>query len=76
MVPHKSTKFQWINLSKIIWIAELGIDNRKKGTVDGWGIEPRSGKVREGYEQNTVHKSHFKKSQRRERDQLEDTLRK
>lgn len=54
MVPHKSTKFQWINLSKIIWIAELGIDNRKKGTVDGWGIEPRSGKVREGYDQNTV----------------------
>lgn len=76
MVPHKSTKLQWINLSKIIWIAELGIDNRKKSTIDGWGIEPRSGKAREGYGQNTVHKSHFKKSQRRERDQLEDTLRK
>lgn len=48
----------------------------KKGTVDGWGMEARSGQVREGYDQNTLHKGHFRKRQRMESDQLEDTVRK
>ena len=39
-------------------------------------MEARSGKVREGYDQNTLHKSHFRKSQRMESDQLEDIVRK
>lgn len=39
-------------------------------------MEARSGKVREGYDQNTLHKGHFRKRQRMESDQLEDTVRK
>lgn len=39
-------------------------------------MKATSGKVREGYDQNTLHKSRFRKSQRTESDQLEDTVRK